>query len=261
MCNLKRSARNGQGLVLAVSPINFNFVPIQATGWTLEPGEDWFEPLWEPIDPGVTGSGTLTDVALVDGLAVAVGLVRIGEIDHGLVLIRRDTGWAPLIAPLEGVRLTAVEVLGERIIAVGIRSRPPDSPEPIAVVSDPSGVGALHRLPTGGVAGAAYDVLATPTHVIAVGALAETADAELGTRASDAALWSLVLGDEPDDDIWAPGLDERSTSDGFQELWSVVEFGGEVYVLGRAEDEIGRRPAAGWTVDLSRIPAADASGA
>ncbi len=120
-------------------------------------------------------------------------------------------------------------------------------------MSDSDGIGFLHRLPTAGVAGRAHDVLATPTMAVAVGIVGESADAELGTRATDGAVWRLVVSGAATDDVWAPMFTDELAVEGFQEFWSAVEFGTVIHVLGRAEDETGRRPAAGWIIDESGL--------
>lgn len=225
--------------------------------WVLEAGADWFDPVWSAVPTGLEQLGRLTDVAVEGDVAVASGHIRTGTTTNGVLLIRRRDSWSSLIAPVADTELTSVDVAADRVVAVGTRIRD-DVSEPIAVVSDLEGTGFVHRLPLDEVSGRAADVATTSVGTYAVGSAGETAgDEAFDSGRSDGVIWRLVPGDEMSTDRWQHLAVEETRATGFQEFWTVVEFDGAIVVLGRAEDETGRRPASGWilSAELTTSPA------
>ncbi len=220
--------------------------------WVLEAGSDWFEPQWTQVEIPSDRAGALLDVAVAGDIAVAVGYEDTDSGRQTLTLIRREDDWVHLLAPIAGAELVGVDVVGDRIVAVGNR-RAGESTEPIAFVASVQGTGALHRLRTGSVAGRVHDVVATRAGVFAAGLVAEDegSDAVAAGR-TDGALWTLVTGESPEGDRWQRRDVAEFRVDGFEEVWSVVEYEGAVFALGRGTDG-DRRPAAGWTVTVEPV--------
>jgi hypothetical protein len=109
------------------------------------------------------------------------------------------------------------------------------------------------------VSGKANDVVATEAGVFAVGLTGEEdGDDAFEDQLTDGALWQLVPGDEPGDDRWKTrDTDELGGEPGFQEFWSVVEFEGNVFALGRADADDsgnGQTVAAAWQVTVDEQP-------
>ena len=66
----------------------------------------------------------------------------------------------------------------------------------------------------------------------------------------DGAIWQLLPGDELSDDVWTTRASPDLVLDGFVELWTIDQFGDEVFVFGRTETEDGRQPAGAWQLNL-----------
>ncbi|MGI9605260.1 MAG: protein kinase domain-containing protein [Acidimicrobiales bacterium] len=222
--------------------------------WTVSEGDDnWSTPEWTPIAVGAGGRGVLTDVALGDGVAIAVGHERIDGDDRGVIMIRRDDVWVPLLEPIGNSKLEGVAIGPDRVIAVGTRVADGRS-SPIAVVTDFAGTGFVHTLPVGDASGRAHGVAVLDDgSIVAVGDVGEVeGDAVFADRLTDGALWQLLPGDELADDRWATRETTLLRVDGYEEFWSLIEHDGTAYALGRAgaagED---LAPAAVWTLDRS----------
>ena len=225
--------------------------------WVVAQGEDWADPVWAQVPLDISGSGALTDVAVAGDIAVAVGHRTIDGATGSLVLVRRDGSWSSLLSPIAGVELQAVDLVGDRIVAVGNQTVGSDV-QPIALVADVAGAQPqLHRLPAGNGDARAHDVVATRAGIFAVGIAAEVAgSAALDQGLVDGAIWQLLPADDPADERWTTRDSDELRVDGRQEFWSVVEFDGAVFALGRAATGDGADVAAAWTVtvDLGDSP-------
>jgi serine/threonine protein kinase len=225
--------------------------------WVVAPGEDWTDPIWAQVPLDIPGSGALTDVAVAGDIAVAIGHTTTDGTPAGLVLVRQEGTWSTLLSPIAGVELQAVDLVGDRIVAVGNQTVGADV-QPIALVADVSGSQPqLHRLPAGNGDARAHDVVATRAGIFAVGIAAEVAgSAALDQGLVDGAIWQLLPADDPADERWTTRDSDELRVDGRQEFWSVVEFDGAVFALGRAATGDGGDVAAAWTVtvDLGDSP-------
>ncbi len=225
--------------------------------WVVAQGTDWTDPVWAQVPLQISGPGELTDVAVAGDIAVVVGHAETDGTPESLVLGRRDGVWSSLLPPVEGVELQAVDLVGDRVVAVGNRTTG-NSVEPVALVVDVGGgEPQLHQLPSGVGDARAHDVVATRAGVFAVGITAEIAGtAALTQGLVDGAIWQLITADDPSEERWTTRDSDELRVEGRQEFWSVVEFDGAVFALGRASDGDGRDVAAGWTVtvDLGDSP-------
>lgn len=222
--------------------------------WTLSPSPDdeWEDPLFTEVPIGSDVRGTMTDVAVAGDFATAVGYESEDGESTGIILIRRDDVWQPLLEPIAGAELNAVDFFGDRIVAVGTRIIDGVS-VPIAVVSDIEGAGWIHNLPVDDVSGKANDVVSSDAGVFAVGTTGErNGESAMRTGETDGALWTL-LPHESDtaQDRWITRDTDELSVEGRQEFWTVVEFDGRVFALGRADNADGGSTAATWTVTVS----------
>lgn len=226
-----------------------------------EPGEpepSWEDPSWTLIPIRGQRSGELTDVAIAGDEAVAVGWERASDgTPQGLVMIRDNDApepdtWVNLLEPIANTELNAVDFFGDRIVAVGTRTVLGVS-RPLAVVVDTTGIGLVHELPmAGNKSGKANDVVETEAGVFAVGLTGEVdGDKAFEDRLTDGALWEFVPGGEPSGDRWQTRDTDKLDEPGYQEFWSVVEYRGRVFALGRKDGENdGETVAAAWTVTV-----------
>ena len=218
-----------------------------ATIWEVTNEPSWAQPTWTQVDIGNPSPGVINDIAVDDQNAVAVGVETVGGVRTGLVLIRRDDTWSPLIGPLENVEFWSVALSGDDVIIVGEQNIDSD-PTPIAVVADRSGEGSVHSLPirdedAGGddVTGIARSVrVLNDGTVVAVGDVGGENNPDTDRRG---AIWEYL----PDNGAWTTRASPDLLRGGFAELWTINEFDGEVYIFGRTESEDGRRTAGGWT--------------
>ncbi|RZV46023.1 MAG: serine/threonine protein kinase [Acidimicrobiales bacterium] len=222
--------------------------------WTLSasPTDEWDDPIFTEVPIGGDVRGTMTDVAVAGDFATAVGYETEDGESTGIILIRRDNVWQPLLEPIAGAELNAVDFFGNRIVAVGTRAVEGVS-VPIAVVSDIDGAGWIHNLPVGDVSGRAIDVVSSDAGVFAVGVTGErSGESAFSTGETDGALWTL-LPDESDTakDRWITRDTDELSVEGRQEFWTVVEFDGRVFAMGRADNADGGSSAATWTVTVS----------
>jgi len=230
--------------------------------WTVTEGESWADPVWTVVPIGDGSAGILADVALgelevnnasVANVAVAVGWQRASGRDQGMVLIRREDAWVPLLEPIADARFEGVTIADGRIFAVGYRTIDGVT-LPIAVVTDVGGNGFVHNLPVSDVSGRAHGVLATSAGtVLAVGEIGEQPGDTAFGDFTDGAIWELIEGDTLGEDRWTTRETDSLRVDGLQEFWSITEFGGTIYALGKADGaDAGddRRTPAAWIVNL-----------
>jgi serine/threonine protein kinase len=218
--------------------------------WVVAAGESWADPVWAAVPLSGQNPGRLTDVAVAGDFATAVGWEDVDGTRQSVVLLRSEGSWSRLLAPIDDVELQAVDLVGDRLVAVGTRTTA-GAMIPVALVADVNGNGFLHDLPAGTGDARAHDVVATRAGVFAVGMTAEVAGtAALDQGLVDGAIWQLIPGDEPEDDSWTTRDSDQLRAEGLQEFWAVVEYDGAVFALGRATHDDGREIAAGWTVTV-----------
>ena len=220
--------------------------------WEVTGVPSWDDPTWTQIDLGTDAPGVISDIAVEGDIAVAVGSETVDGGEVGTVRIRRGDTWADLIAPQTNTRFWAVAINGDEIIAVG-EQNVDTIPTPIAVISDPTGVGLIHPLPLrtddGVDTGLVRDVAVLDDGtVIAVGNADRRLDPNDGESPTDrdGTIWQFL----PDDGTWTTRASADLVVDGFTELWAIDEFDGTTYVFGRTETEDGRQPAGAWTLEL-----------
>ena len=227
--------------------------------WEVSGETSWDDPEWTVMDLNADSPGVINDIAANDEFAVAVGTETVNGQDMAMILIRRDDSWSDLLGALPNTELWSVTISGERIIAVGNTDSNTTNPRPIAIVADSAGsVPLSHALPirsgAGGVeTGIARSVITLADGgVIAVGDVGRSLepgkpDAEVDR---DGAIWQLLPGEEMSEDVWTTRASPDLIEEGFVELWTIAEHDNSIYVFGRGETDDGRRPAAGWTLDL-----------
>ena len=220
--------------------------------WEVDGAAGWTDPTWTQIDLGSSNEGVISGIAVDGDIAVAVGSETVDGIEVGTVRIRRGDQWSDLIAAQENTRFWSVAINGDQIIIVGEQNTD-TTPTPVAVISDPTGIGFVHRLPRqeGVDTGLARDVAVLEDGtVIAVGDVArrlDPDDAESPTD-RDGAIWQFLPDEDPQ--VWTTRASPDLVVDGFAELWAIDEFDGTTYIFGRTETEDGRQPAGAWTLDL-----------
>jgi len=203
------------------------------------------------VDIGGDFPGVINDIVVDGDIAIAVGTQTIDDRDSGLILIRREDTWSPLIGTLPDVQFWGVTISDDQIIVVGEQGTNADE-TPIAIVANRAGEGLTHALPIRGADRDGDDVsgIARAVTVLSDGTILAIGDVGRGTDPENdrgGTIWQYL----PEREAWTTRASGDLLDAGFAELWTIEEFDDEVYIFGRTETDDGRRPAGAWTLDLS----------